>query len=184
MVAGPAISAQSPRPEGKEKPIEAPLPVEKKEWVLYITGSVVSPGVYSLPPDSRVHQLVEAAGGLSPGADPVGVNLAAPLSDGVHIHVPAAPKDGEGRNVPPADSLSRESFRPPQGNPGLHGVVRVNSASLEELQRLPGVGPATARAILECRARTGRFNSLRDLLAVKGIGPKKLNALRDYVDLQ
>lgn len=183
MVAGPAISAPSPQGAKKEEPLPAP-PEEKKEWVLYITGSVASPGVYSLPPDSRVHQLVEAAGGLSPGADPVGVNLAAPLADGVHIHVPAARKDGEQRDVPPASSPSGEGFVRPRGAPELRGAVMVNSASMEELQRIPGVGPATARAIIERRTQGGRFNSLQDLLSVKGIGPKKLNALKDYVDLR
>ncbi len=62
--------------------------------------------------------------------------------------------------------------------------MRVNTASLEELQRLPGVGPSIARAILEYRTRKGRFTSLQDLLKVSGIGPKKLESLRDHVDLR
>ena len=192
--AGPALSlsvkaekAESPPQSQKEHKI--PPGEEKKEWVVYITGAVASPGVYSVPPDSRVITLVEAAGGLLSTADPVGVNLAAPLADGVHVHVPQAGAEGSGPGAaPPAVSPRDEGFLRPsapqyganQGN----RTIRVNSASLDELQRLPGVGPSIARAIIEHRARTGGFSSLGDLLKVKGIGPKKLEDMRFHVDLK
>jgi len=189
--AGPALSITVPadKPSGPpagEFSRPAPEPPEAKEWVLYITGGVASPGVYSLPPGSRVHSLVDAAGGLLPNADPVKVNLAAPLADGVHVHVPLAGEDGGKNDIPvpaaPQDSGFLRQPAIPGGSGG--GTVRVNTASLEELQRLPGVGPAIARAILEYRTQKGRFSTLQDLLKVKGIGPKKLESLRDHVDLR
>jgi competence protein ComEA len=188
--AGPALSITVPADRPSAPPevnLPAPEPREAKEWVLYVTGGVASPGVYTLPPGSRVHHLVDAAGGLLPNADPVKVNLAAPLADGVHVHVPLAGED-TGKNTIPAPSVTQDSgflslpSGPAAGASG--GAVRVNSASLEELQRLPGVGPAIARAILEYRTQKGRFSSLQDLLKVNGIGPKKLESLRDHVDLR
>lgn len=183
QTAGPALSLSAPavpKTEGGEKT----LPDEgKKPWVLYITGEVSAPGVYTLSPDVRIVDLVGAAGGLTPKADPVRINLAAPLSDGMHIHVPAA-----GSIESPVPSLSlpsppSSSFTPPAEG-AAPAPVNVNSATLHELERLPGVGPATARAILEYRTSRGYFSSVEDLLSVKGIGPKKLEGMRRSVTLR
>ncbi len=194
--AGPALSLSVPKENRDEKNVEKTLPdppaPRVEEWVLYITGAVASPGVYRLPPDSRVHHLVDAAGGLLPNADPVQVNLAAPLSDGVHVHVPAAAGVQEQQGPPSqAPPPPRQGFiRPPETSfparsPGDTGSpVNVNRASLEELQRLPGIGPATARAILEYRSVSGSFSTITDLVKVKGIGPKKLEAIRDHITLR
>lgn len=189
--AGPALSITAPADKPSGPPAAEPSPSpenrETKEWVLYITGGVASPGVYSLPPGSRVHNLVDAAGGLLPNADPVKVNLAAPLADGVHVHVPLAGEDGGKNDIPvPAAPQDSGFLRQPAvtSSGGTESAVRVNTATLEELQRLPGVGPAIARAILEYRTQKGRFSTLQDLLKVKGIGPKKLESLRDHVDLR
>jgi len=189
--AGPALSITAPADKPSGPPAAEPSPSpetrETKEWVLYITGGVASPGVYSLPTGSRVHNLVDAAGGLLPNADPVKVNLAAPLADGVHVHVPLAGEDGGKNDIPvPAAPQDSGFLRQPAvtSSSGTGGAVRVNTATLEELQRLPGVGPAIARAILEYRTQKGRFSTLQDLLKVKGIGPKKLESLRDHVDLR
>lgn len=185
LKAGPALSHSTKQEQPEASPKEPAPSSAPKEWVVYITGAVASPGVYSVPPDSRVKGLVDAAGGLLPSADPVGVNLAAPLADGVHVHVPSAAPGG---SPPPQATPRDESFlRPPAAQYGTgtgRGLVKVNSASQEELQRLPGVGPVLARAIIEYRARTGGFASLGDLLKVKGIGPKKLEDMRFHVDLQ
>jgi competence protein ComEA len=187
--AGPAPSVQAKDDIKAESP---PLPREEqkdagqKMWVVYITGAVASPGVYSIPPESRVIALTEAAGGLLPGADPVRVNLAAPLFDGAHIHVPLAGQEGGGGGTisNPQNGAFLNYSSPPAGDYRADRLIRVNSASQEELQRLPGVGPAIARAIIEQRARMGGFSSLGDLLKVKGIGPKKLEDMRFHVDLQ
>lgn len=136
-------------------------------WVVYVTGSVKQPGVYEVPPDSRVHYAVERAGGFSAMADPEGVNLAEKLSDGAHIRVPAkgeAQANGAGNTA--ASSTGR---------------VDINSATVAELQTLPGVGPKTAEAIIANREAMGRFVQVDDLMRVKGIGPKRMEQLRELV---
>ena len=98
MVAGPALSMkQTETPSPVPQPTFAP----PAEWVLYVTGAVRSPGVYRLPPGARAYQLVERAGGLRPDADSVSINLAMPLGDGMHVHVPAALSVVKGANPPP-----------------------------------------------------------------------------------
>lgn len=204
MRAGPALSLATQPPSPAPEPASAPsperrAPVEPKEWVLYITGEVTSPGVYRLPPESRVYQLVEAAGGLTPKADPVQINMASPLGDGMHVHVPAlrpvapvmevAPGGGVPSPVQPSSLVAFPASSPsavlrsaPAFSSG--GRVNVNTASAAELEMLPGVGPAIASAIIEYRAARGRFASVEDLLRVKGIGAKKLEAMRNFVAVQ
>ncbi|MDI9370297.1 MAG: ComEA family DNA-binding protein [Synergistaceae bacterium] len=160
-------------------------PREESHWVLYITGEVRNPGVYNLPPGSRVFQLVEAAGGIGPQADPVRINMASPLADGMHIHVPSIRPGGGIMDIPEGSAHSLMSLAPSMSPSGGHGaMVNVNSASAAELQTLPGIGPVTARAIIEHRERVGPFRSLESLMDVSGIGPKKLEAIRGMVVVQ
>ena len=141
-------------------PTATPAPLQ-----VYVTGAVVNPGqVFTLPPDSRVEAAVLAAGGFSDAADGARINLARALRDGDHIHVPSV-----GEAAAPAESSAAVS------------QVRVNSATQAELETLPGVGPVTAKRIIEYRETQGRFASLADLDAVKGIGPASLEKLRGKV---
>lgn len=163
----------------------AKLPPEVKEeqqadWVIYITGSVKMPGVYEVSPGSRVYQAVDKAGGMTPDADPVAINLALPLADGVHVHVPARgedPVNTSPRNVPAENGQGRTSASMDTGS----RQIDINSADTALLQTLKGVGPKTAASIVSYRKENGSFRSVEELLKVKGIGPKKLDALRDCV---
>ena len=152
------------------------------EWFLYITGSVRKPGVYRLPVGARLFQLVEAAGGLNNFADPVAINMASLLEDGLHIHIP---RRGERPNqestfivepvvVPTAPVRPRSSI--PRS-----GLVDINRATEKELTALKGVGPALAKNVVEYRQKNGRFRNIEDLLQVKGIGDKKLEGFRKNV---
>lgn len=149
---------------------------------VHVHGQVASPGLFELPEGSRVVDVVAAAGGFTAEADQAAVNLARPLVDGEQLRVPAV---GEVVDGSPAD-----------GGPGggavgggggaasgaaVDGVVDLNLADDATLQTLPGVGPATAAAILAWRDENGRFRSVDDLLGVPGIGPKTLEKLRDRV---
>jgi competence protein ComEA len=151
--------------------------------VVQAAGAVVEGGVYRLPAGSRVDDLVRAAGGLAPDADRDRVNLAAPLADGERVWVPrtgqaevpevvAGSAGGGGGGGGGGDGA---------GGPGVPATVDLNTATADELDTLPGVGPATAAAILAYRDQHGRFTSVDELLEVRGIGEAKLEQLRSAV---
>lgn len=140
--------------------------------VVHAAGAVVRPGVYHLAAGSRVADLLEVSGGPAPGADLDRLNLATALVDGDRIFVPLPDQA-----VPTVDSSGGATAAP--GTP--EAPVDLNGATLDELDVLPGVGPATAQAILDERERRGGFTSVEELLEVRGIGDAKLAALRDLV---
>jgi competence protein ComEA len=154
------------------------------EVVVHIAGAVVRPGVQHLGAGARVVDAVERAGGATPDAELGRVNLAAPVQDGQQVYVPRV---GE---VPPApvgggpagagaSGGSGSAGAGAAGQPG--GLVNLNTATTEELDTLPGVGPATAEAIIAHREANGPFTSVDQLLDVRGIGDAKLADLRDLV---
>lgn len=158
-----------PRVPSPERTPPAP---ESDGWYLYITGSVRRPGVYRLPPGARTVHLVDAAGGLDGFADPVAVNLAQPLTDGMHIHVP---RKGERPTQESLAILAPTVVRP--RTPGF--PIDVNRASEADLTALRGIGPALARRIVAYREANGPFRSVEELAQVKGIGAAKLEGFRD-----
>ena len=139
--------------------------------LVHVAGAVVEPGVYELTGAARVRDAIVAAGGPTEIADWNALNLAAAVGDGVKVYVPHI-----GEDVPPSLTLPipTETGRP-------MGPIDVNVASADELEALPGVGPATASAIVTERDRNGPFLDVDDLDRVPGIGPAKLEALRDLV---
>lgn len=145
---------------------EPPAPAEVIEVVVHAAGAVVEPGVYRVREGARVADLIDVAGGPTPEADLDRLNLAAEVRDGDRIYVPrhGEPTPGPGGGDATAD-----------------GVVDLNLATAADLESLPGIGPATARAILDWRDRHGPFTSVEQLLDVRGIGDAKLAALRDRV---
>jgi competence protein ComEA len=136
--------------------------------VVHVVGEVRRPGLYRLREGARIADAVRRAGGAAPGADLAAVNLAAPLVDGIQILVPSRTAPGS-----PAD--------PSSGEGGVTGTVSLSSATVEELDELPGVGPITAQKIVDYRAEHGPFASVDDLDAVPGIGPTRIEQLRDLV---
>ena len=135
--------------------------------VVHVVGRVRRPGLITLPAGSRVADAVDAAGGLLPRTDPQSVNLARPLVDGEQLVVGVSPAAGS--------STTGSSTAAPAG-PGVAsagGLLDLNTATLEQLQDLPGVGPVLAQRILDWRTRNGRFASVDDLREVAGIGAKK-----------
>lgn len=138
--------------------------------VVHVAGAVRRPGVYRLREGQRVGDALERAGGGRPTADLDAVNLAAKVTDGQQVLVPAK----GGGAVPAAGA--------PGGGATAPGVpINLNTATLEQLDTLDGVGPATAQKILDERTRRGGFRSVEDLGSVPGIGPKRLEAIRDKV---
>jgi competence protein ComEA len=145
------------------------------ELVVHVAGAVLASGVYRLPGGSRVIDAIDAAGGLAAGAEPDAVNLAALLVDGERVYVP---KLGE---VPPVVVGGGGAGAGAAGTGGVAGPVDINRATADQLDELPGVGPATAAAIIAHRDQFGPFGSVDDLADVKGIGPAKVEALRGLV---
>lgn len=144
--------------------------------VVQAAGAVMQPGLYRLAPGSRVDDLVHAAGGLAPDADPDRVNLAALLTDGEKVYIP---RFGEAAPVVPADADAGGASTGASAGPG--SPINLNTASIAQLDTLPGIGPTTAQAIVDYRSEHGRFGSVDELLNVRGIGPAKLEELRSLV---
>lgn len=140
-------------------------------FVVQIEGAVRNPGVYKVPEGTRLFELIEYAGGAQDNANLQGLNLAAFLYDGQKVTVPFLPRSEEN---------SRHTTTRTPSSSGT-SLVNVNTASLKELESLPGIGAVLAQRIIEYREQHGPFKTLEDLLKVKGIGPKKLEKLRDCV---
>ncbi|EEH63933.1 comEA protein [Gleimia coleocanis DSM 15436] len=149
-----------------EPPVETqPAPEETQTITIYISGAVKTPGVYELPAQSRVIDAVRKAQELTENADANTINLAQPLSDGQHIHIPA----------------KGEKPKPPTGNASTQNIptntcVDLKTASLTELTSLKGIGEKTAQRILDYRNEHG-IKQPQDLLNIDGIGQKTYRRL-------
>ena len=188
--AGPASAvspAESPASAHPEPSATSGAPVTT--IVVQVAGKVARPGVYHLPADARVVDLVEAAGGVIADGDAGGVALAARLADGQRVVVPAVgehvPAGGNGASSPSggvgAGPAAGSGAAGSGGAPTAEDPVDLNTATLADLDRLPGVGPATAAAIVAYRDAHGPFRTVDDLGEVRGIGPARLEALRALV---
>lgn len=152
------------------------------ELVVHVAGAVTAPGVQRLPAGSRVVDAVEAAGGAALDADPARVNLAAPLEDGQQVYVPRLGEVGGGAGPSVgAGGGGAGDGADPAAPAGADAVVNLNTAGVDELDALPGVGPAIAQAIVDYRDENGPFGSVDQLVEVRGIGEAKLEDLRDRV---
>jgi competence protein ComEA len=136
------------------------------QLVVDVAGAVLRPGLYHLVAGTRIADAVAAAGGATAKADITLVNLAAPLADGEQVLVPARGAAGS----------AAAASAPSQSAP-----LDLNTASAEQLDALPGVGPATAQKIIDYRQAHGPFRSVDELEAVPGIGPSKLAQLKGLV---
>lgn len=146
-------------------PTPAPTSTPTPKVLVHVLGAVRSPGVVRLPDGSRVEDAIAAAGGLTRSADPGELNLAAVVADGSQILV--------GTRAKPGGEVRGASVQGGAGASSASGAkVSLNTATLEQLDTLPGVGPVTAQKILDWRAKHGRFSSVTELQEVDGIGPK------------
>lgn len=158
------------------EPVAAAVPA-RGMLVVHVVGAVRRPGLYRLREGARVADAVARAGGAARDADLAALNLAAPLVDGTQILVPprvveAVPEAEGGTSgpAPPGSSVAAAARKP-----------SLSSATAEELDQLPGVGPVTAQRIIDYRTAHGPFRSVDDLDAVPGIGPARIEQLRDLV---
>ena len=157
-----------------------------------VSGAVLEPGIYDVPASCRVEEAIAAAGGLTENADSERVNLVRKVRDGMQIRVPVqkavrtsrTQRENAQAKSGLCESASKKygSAKAGSGRNSMMQSVRINSASVTDLQQLPGIGPALAQRIVETR-NSGRFTSVEDLLRVPGIGKAKLAKLRDYVEV-
>ncbi|MCX7522291.1 ComEA family DNA-binding protein [Microbacterium sp. STN6] len=142
---------------------------------VHVLGAVAKPGLYRLHSGARVVDAIAAAGGFVADAEQGGVNLARELADGEQLVVPHIGEAADAAAAPP-------------GAPGVAGggsaapaVVNLNTATLDQLESLPRIGPSMAQRILDWRTTNGRFRSVEDLMNVSGIGQKTFDGLKDQV---
>lgn len=184
----PVMSAKLPPVEkaSTASPRSSANPSPDRPLVVSVVGLVHKPGLVTLTPGARIADALQAAGGAMDGADTIGLNMARPLGDGEQIVVGLAPVSGQ-----PAALGSSVTAGAPGGakTPAPTGSVRpkagevldLNTATVEQLDALPGVGPVTAAAIVAWRQANGKFTSVDQLADVDGIGPSRLDKLRALV---
>ena len=160
--------------------VSAPVRVERARpasALVHVAGAVRRPGVYRLRPGARIDDAVREAGGPTRRADLSAVNLAAKVEDGRQVLVPErAPRVAAGAAPGPASGSASASGSAAPGQP-----LNLNTATLEQLDTLAGIGPATAQKILDFRDENGGFASVDELAQVPGIGEKRLASLREQV---
>ena len=146
--------------------------INKNEVVVYVSGQVKNPAVITLEDNGNLRFIdaVNAAGGVTDLADTEIVNLAEPLSDGQHIHIPT--KDIIFREIPNKSSAQNSN-----------GLININTADEKELQKIKGVGPAIAGRIIEYRENNGVFKSVDEIKKVRGIGDKTFEKIKDYITI-
>ena len=187
---GPTSGAASPSIAAGKRGTDAP---GSSLVTVHVVGAVLHPGVYEVPSGARVQDAVNAAGGMAGNAAQASINLARPLADGEQISIPtedeyekatagASTLSGSGASNGAVGPGGASAENP--GAPSAGTIVDINTADASALDALPGVGPSTAAKIVADREANGPFASPDDLGRVSGIGPKKLEALRDFIRVQ
>ncbi|CQD17337.1 helix-hairpin-helix repeat-containing competence protein ComEA [Mycobacterium lentiflavum] len=188
----PVMSAKLPPVEkaSTASPKSSATPGPDRPVVVSVVGLVHKPGLVTLTPGARIADALQAAGGAMDGADTIGLNMARPLGDGEQIVVGLTPLSGQptalGSSVTPGSPPSAKTPTPTgsvkaPGRPKAGEALDLNTATVQQLDDLPGVGPVTAAAIVSWRQANGRFTSVDQLADVDGIGPSRLDKLRALV---
>lgn len=172
LAGGMWVAARAPEGDSVQlRPAPTPEPIQ-----VHVAGAVVRPGLYDLPEGSRVMDAIEAAGGFVAEADKNGINLAARLEDAQRLDVPFVSgyvaEEEQGFVV-----ISEGTPSPLAGEE----LVNINTASLEELDTLPGIGPTTAQKIIDYREANGAFARIEDIVNVSGIGSATFEDIKDLI---
>lgn len=150
-------------------PIELSPPPSPAPIRVHVNGAINSPGVYTLVPGSIAQDAIDAAGGPTDSAMLLNINLASPLEDGELIYIYST---DEHQQDPHLSSTPSDPNTP---------KINVNTATASDLELLPGIGPSLAQSIVEFRGNNGPFETVEDLLDISGIGPAKLEEIKDYI---
>jgi competence protein ComEA len=166
LAAGLLILVSQP-PRGE--PVRLLPPPTPEPLQVYVVGAVADPGLHALPPGSRVKNAIDAAGGLLPDANAMAINQAAYVQDGERIYIPQY------------SQIQSETSTGEIPSRAGNTLININTASQVELEKLPGIGPATAEKIILYRNEKGYFASIEDILDVAGIGPITYEGLKTLI---
>jgi competence protein ComEA len=155
------------------QPIQLQPPPTSGPILVYVSGAVAHPGVYEMPADAVIQHAIETAGGPIEGAVLDIINLAAQLKSGQQIYVPHENDQSDTTSVIIPDAILATGE-----------LININAATAPELESLPGIGPSIALKIVEFRESNGPFLEIDDLLQVSGIGPAKLEQIRDLISVR
>lgn len=161
-----------------ESGLADPVQSESASLFVHVGGSVADPGLYELAGDARVQQAIDAAGGFAEDAAIDALNLARQVQDGEQIIVPSM-QQATGSEAPVSADSGASAVS--SGGAFAHGKVDINTATVDQLQQLNGVGPALAQRIVADRQANGPFKTVEDLKRVSGIGDKKFASLADSI---
>lgn len=183
IVAGAAFAYARSLPKPAPPSVASPIPAASGEAsfgpagatiFVHLAGAVLKPGVYELPAGARVIDGIQAAGGAAPNADASSINLARPLTDGERVYVPR-------RGEAPPEAAAPGGGSGGAGTGDASRKVNINTATVSQLEELPGIGEVIAQRIVDYRTQHGPFKTVRDLLKVEGIGEKKFESIEDHV---
>jgi competence protein ComEA len=158
------------------------LPAPTKEPIaVHIIGAVPRPGLYEFAEGARVQDAIDAAGGLLSSANIDSINLAALLEDGQQLTIPY--KDGQAPEaaIEEDDTLVLPGSTEEPSSQTSEELININTASVEELDSLPGIGPTIAQRIIDYRDENGPFQTIEDILNVSGVGPSTFDQIKDLI---
>lgn len=168
------LVSRPPRGEPIELlPAPTPAPI-----TVYVQGGVNQPGLYSLPQQSRVNDAIMAAGGFSNNGDTESLNLAQLLKDGDQVSIPTLLSPTA--NDEKSGQATASPAEPTNSSPT---IININTATIDELDTLPEIGPKTAQAIIDYRSTHGLFTKIDDILEVQGIGSLTFEKIRDLITI-
>lgn len=167
------------------EPIRLQPAPTKEPIAVHVVGAVPRPGLYEFAEGARVQDAIDAAGGLLSSANVDTINLAALLEDGQQLNIPyRTGQEPSGQSSSNGDEglfLPGATEEPGDTDSGDNELVNINTASLEELDSLPGIGPTIAQRIIDYRDENGPFAVIEDILNVSGIGPSTFDQIKDLI---
>lgn len=166
------IYIATPAPTATFAPTATPSPI-----TVFVNGAVIQEGVYEFANDSRIQDAIERAGGFAPTADQAVVNLAFPLSDGMQVYVPTEGEEVSAPIITGADPTTTSNPESGQAD----ALININTATSEQLETLPGIGPSTAQNIINHREENGLFASIENIMDVSGIGEGRFEQIQALI---
>lgn len=154
------------------EPVRLVSPPSPSPLIVQVSGAVAQPGVYHLPPGSRLSDAIQAAGGVLPSANALALNLAATVEDGQAVRVPTAAPSPTVVLVTATPQATRTPYSP---------FININTANQEQLESLPGIGPVLAQRIIAYREKHGNFATIEDVKKVYGVSAETFEMIKDFI---